>query len=68
MIDVEDVSKYDKVFVVVFYDGYVDGSKYDVESLNTKYMSFTASVGTKFFRTDDEAFALAEKLNNKKGK
>ncbi len=61
----EDVSGYKEVFVIAFYDGYIDGKKYDVESLNTEYMSFVASYGTAYYRIGHEAQKVCDKLNLK---
>lgn len=63
MLDIKDLRSYETVYIVSWDDGYIDGHKYNVECLTTSYMSFYASVGTKFFGTYEEAKVLADKFN-----
>jgi len=54
------------VYAVSFYDGYVDGSKYDVEAMDTSYMSYTPVLGFGlYFTTVKEAQELVELLNTR---
>jgi len=63
IIPIEKVRDYKEIYVVTFYDGYIDGSKYDVTSLNTTYTGFYATYGTQYFDNFEEADTLAQKLN-----
>lgn len=63
MIKLENVQKYKKVYVITFYDGYVDGCKYSIEELDTSYTSFYVAYGTNYYRTREEARELCLVLN-----
>jgi len=63
MILLKNVRNHKIVYVVSFYDGYIDGSKFDVDSLDTTYSSFVAIYGAQYFETYDEAKKVSDKLN-----
>ena len=63
IISQEDVANYDYIYVISFYDGYIDGCKYDVQKLNTEYTSFYSTYGTIYYKTEREAASVCKKLN-----
>lgn len=65
MIDFRNARSREVVYVVSFYDGYIDGCKYNAEAVNTTYVNFVATVGTKYFATFKAADNFAKKLNLK---
>ena len=60
---IKDIMKNEFVYTVKFYDGYIDGYKYDVTKENTTYMSFHILVGAHYFSTPEAAQLFADSLN-----
>lgn len=63
LIDIKNVKNYEEVFIIHFYDGYIDGCKYSVVALNTDRMGFYATVGAKYYSSYEEAAKDCLKFN-----
>lgn len=64
-INLEDVKKYKFVYIVQFYDGFVDGSKYSAVKLDTTYSGFSATYGALYYKSFKTATKIADELNKK---
>jgi len=53
----------EKIYIVEYYDGYIDGHKYNVEELRFGYDGRYPAAGMRIFNNIDEAVDLANKLN-----